>query len=431
MRIMAEFDLKNKRILILEDSSTQALLLQELLEKNQFSVHVAKDGLDGLQKVKEGAPDLIISDVTMPQMDGYGFCKQIKSHEKYKNIPVILLTDLTDPVDVIMGLDCGADSFLTKPCEINLLISTIRNTLKNISLINSGQKEKLTFYFDGQTHLLEVNPVQMTELLLSTYSSAIQKNRELDEAYHKLSRIYEELESNNQKLKELNEQKNQLLGMAAHDLKNPLAVIAGFSNFLLNKDSNAIDEEKGHQMIRRINESSTYMIGVIDDFLDFSTIESGTLTLHLSEIDLPELIQKDLLFFESLAQKKEIKLAFHYQQPIPKIRCDPNKMSQVLNNLIINGIKFSHPQGTLEVSLNASEKEITMSVKDSGVGMSPEAIASLFQPFSKMKTKGTAGEKGTGLGLTIVHKIVSAHKGKIWVESQAGVGTTFFVSIPL
>jgi signal transduction histidine kinase len=327
-------------------------------------------------------------------------------------------------------MDCGADSFLTKPCETNLLFSTIQNALKNISLINNRQKEKLTFFFGGQTHLLEVNQVQITELLLSTYSNAIQKNMELDEAYHKLNRIYGELERNNKELKELNEQKNQLLGMAAHDLKNPLAVISVFSNFLLNTAKDSIDDAKTHQIIERINDSSTFMIGVIDDFLDFSTIESGILTLHVSEIDLPVLIEKDLLFFESLVQKKNIKLEFNYKKSIPKIRCDPNKISQVLNNLIINGIKFSHPQGTLEVSLNPSDTEIIISVKDSGVGMSPEALASLFQPFSKMKTKGTAGEKGTGLGLAIVHKIVTAHKGKIWVESKLGAGTTFFVSIP-
>lgn len=427
---MDELDLKNKLILIVEDSPTQALLLQETLEKKQFHVSIAKDGLEGLQKMKDAIPDLVISDIEMPRMNGYEFCKQVKKDPNYQAIPIILLTNLTDPLDVIRGMDCGADSFLTKPCEINLLFSTIQNTLKNMNLINKREKEKLTFFFGGQTHLLEVNQVQITELLLSTYSSAIQKNKELDEAYRKLNHIYDELETNHKKLKELNEQKNQLLGMAAHDLKNPLAVISGFSNFLLNMSKDSIDEEKSHQMIERINDSSTFMIGVIDDYLDYSTIESGTLTLHLTEVDLPELIQKDLLFFESLAQRKDIKLVFNYKKPIPKIRCDSNKISQVLNNLIINGIKFSQPKGTLEISLNPSDTEVTLCVKDSGIGISPEALTNLFQPFSKMKTKGTAGEKGSGLGLAIVNKIVLAHKGKISVESKLGSGTTFSVSIP-
>ncbi len=426
---MDKIDLKNKKVLILEDSPTQAMLLQETLEKFQLLVLKSKDGLDALQKIQETLPDLIISDIEMPRMNGYDFCKKIKSESKYAHIPVILLTNLTDPLDVIKGMDCGADGFLTKPCETALLFSTIENTLKNIHLKENHQKEELKFFFGGQSHTLKINQVQITELLLSTYSSAIQKNLELEKAYNQLSSIYEELEKNNRTLKQLNEQKNQLLGMAAHDLKNPLAVISGYSSFLISSEG-SIDQKKSHQMIERIKESSSFMIGVIDDFLDFSTIESGTLILHPEEIDLPDLVRKDLLFFESLAEKKGIALKFSYQEPIPKIWCDANKISQVLNNLITNGIKFSHPEEILEIGLKFNQAEITISVKDTGIGMSSEAIESLFQPFSKMKTKGTAGEKGTGLGLAIANKIVLAHKGKIWAESKLGEGTIFYVSLP-
>lgn len=426
---MNEINLKNKSVLILEDSLTQALLLQEILEKKQLFVRLSKDGLHGLQKLSEAVPDLIISDIEMPQMNGYEFCKNVKSNEKYKDIPIILLTNLTDPLDVIKGMDCGADGFLTKPCDVDLLFSTIQNTLKNIGLKNNYPQEKLTFFFGGESYSLTINKVQITELLLSTYSSAIQKNLELEKIYYKLNDVYEELERKNRKLEELNELKNQLLGMAAHDIKNPLAVIYGFSNYLINI-SETLDSAKSYQMIKHIYEASSFMIRVIDDLLDYSTIESGTLTLHLSEIDLAELIQKDLLFFESLAQKKEIKLVFNNERPIKKVCCDANKISQVLCNLITNGIKFSRPQGTLEISLIPSDKEVTISVKDCGTGMSPEALSSLFQPFSKMKTTGTAGEKGAGLGLAIVNKIVHAHKGKIWVESKLDVGSIFYISIP-
>jgi signal transduction histidine kinase len=429
---MSEIDLKNKNVLVVEDSATQALLLQETLTHHQLTVRIAKDGLEGLKQVQDSMPDLILSDIEMPRMNGYEFCKKIKAENNYKKIPVILLTNLADPLDVINGIDCGADSFLTKPYESSLLLSTMENALKNISLRNNFSNETLTFFFEGKEHALRINQVQITELLLSTYSSAIQKNLELDKAYANLNRMNKELEENNKKLKELNEQKNQLLGMAAHDLKNHLSVIYGFSNFLLStSEARTGHEEKNWQMIKRMHDSSTFMLHVIDDFLDFSTIESGTLTLHLSEVDLPELIQNDLLFFESLAHKKKITLAFNYKKPIPKVSCDPNKISQILNNLISNGIKFSHPEGVLEVALIPSPHEITISVKDSGTGMSPEMIKGLFQPFNKMKSTGTAGEKGTGLGLAIVQKIVLAHKGKIWVESKLGKGSTFFVSIPL
>lgn len=428
---MTEVDFKNADILIVEDSNTQALLLKNNLEKYQISTRIAKDGVEALEQLKISQPNLIISDIEMPRMNGYDFCRQVKADQSFKNIPIILLTNLTDALDVIKGMECGADSFLTKPCEINLLLSTIQNVTKNSKIQNNYKKEKLEFFFGGQTHKLDVNEVQITQLLLSTYSSAILKNMELEQAYQKLNKLYEELEKNNEKLKDLNLQKNQLLGMAAHDLKNPLAVVSGFSSFLLTLSNENIDFDKTHQMISRINDSSEFMLKVIDDMLDFSTIESGTLSLHLSEVDLPEMIKKDLLFFESLAQKKEVKITFNCTQTIPKVTCDQNKMAQVLNNLVSNAIKFSHPKEVVEVGLTASDKEVTISVKDSGIGMSPEAIEHLFQPFNKMKTKGTAGEKGFGLGLAIVHKIVSSHHGKIWAESVLGKGTTFFVSFPI
>lgn len=427
---MNEINLKGHSILIVEDSSTQALLLKNNLEKYAMTCQIAKDGMEGIEILERFLPDLIICDIEMPRMNGYEFCKKSKSIDKYKDVPIILLTNLKEALDVIKGMECGADSFLTKPCEDQLLLSTIQNSIKSVGLQNKYQKEKLEFFFGNQTHAIEVNPVQITELLLSTYASAIQKNLELEEAYHKLNTLYGELEVNNQKLKELNQQKNQLLGMAAHDLKNPLAVISGFSNFLLNLSSDTMNFEKTHKMFERINDSSSFMLKVIDDLLDFSSIESGILSLHLEEVNLEELIKKDLLFFESLAQKKDIKIEFKCPEPIPAVQCDANKMAQVLNNLVSNAIKFSYQKGTVEVKMTQSNQQVLIAVKDSGVGMSPESIEGLFLPFTKMHKQGTAGEKGFGLGLAIVNKIIIAHHGKIWVESKLGSGTTFFISIP-
>lgn len=417
-------------ILIVEDSNTQALLLKNNLEKNGIASQIAKDGVEGLEQLANWIPHLIICDIEMPRMNGYEFCKNVKTNPKFKDLPIILLTNLKDAIDVIKGMECGADGFLTKPCEIQLLITTIQNTIKSITLQNKYPKEKLEFFFSGKTHVLEVNPVQITELLLSTYSSAIQKNLELEEAYHKLNRLYADLEVNNQKLRELNQQKNQLLGMAAHDLKNPLAVISGFSNFLLNQSNDKMNSEKTHQMFERINDSSSFMLKVIDDMLDFSSIESGTLSLHLETVNIEEVIKKDLIFFESLAQKKDIQIVFNCNGPIPKVSCDVNKIGQVLNNLVSNAIKFSYQKGIVEVNITPAEYDVVISIKDSGVGMSSEVIEGLFQPFTKIHSKGTSGEKGFGLGLAIVNKIVIAHHGKIWVESTLGTGATFSISIP-
>lgn len=425
-----ENSLENLNVLYIEDSPTQAIMLKDTLEQNRMHVQLAKDGVEGLEQLNQSQPSVIISDIEMPRMNGYDFCKYVKTDDAYKDIPVILLTNLTDVLDVIKGIECGADSFLTKPCETSLLLTTLQNAVKNKSVQNQISKGKLEFFFDGKSHALEIDQVQITKLLLSIYSNAIQKNLELEQAYRKLNRIYEELEKNNKTLKALNEQKNQFLGMAAHDLRNPLTVISGFSNYLLNINKDNMDENKVHQMVAHIYSSSNFMLQLIDDLLDFSIIESGVLSLHSVETDLVELIKKNMVFFESLAQKKNIEVVFNDPSNFPKVKCDPNKILQVINNVVTNAIKFSHPQSMIKITLSHSDTEATISIEDHGIGMSPESVKNLFQPFSKMKTLGTEGEKGAGLGLAIAYKIVTEHKGKIWVQSEVNKGTTFFISLP-
>lgn len=422
--------LEGLNILYVEDSPTQAIMLKEALEKNRLNVRLAKDGLEGLQILNDGnRPQVVISDIEMPRMNGYDLCKSIKTDPNYKDISVILLTNLTDVLDVIKGIECGADSFLTKPCETTLLLTTIKNAVKNRKIENTVSKGKLEFFFDGRNHALEVDQVQITKLLLSTYSNAIQKNQELEEAYRKLNKIHEELEKNNRTLRMLNEQKNQFLGMAAHDLRNPLTVISGFASYLLNMSKENFDEDRTKQMIKHILDSSNFMLKIIDDLLDISIIESGTLSLNLASTDLEELIQKNMILFESLAQKKNIKVVFN-SVPTPKVNCDSNKILQVINNLFTNATKFSKPNDVITITKTPLDKEVIISIKDLGVGMSEEMLKNLFQPFTKTKTLGTAGEKGSGLGLAIVHKIVTEHGGKIWVESEANKGTTFYIALP-
>lgn len=420
---MVNQNIKDIEVLIVEDSPTQLLLLQRSLEEQQMRVRVSSDGLDALQRLKESLPEVIISDIKMPRMDGYELCKAVKSDERMKHIPVILLTGLSDPMDVIQGIGCGGDSFLTKPCELNILLSTIQDARENAKLHREYvEKRQIDFFFNGKRYQLQINPDQITSLLLSTYSNAIQKNLELE-------RAYEELQKKNEELKQLNQQKNQFLGMAAHDLRNPLGVIGGYIDVLIESLKAKIDE-RSMKMLTRIKASSTLMLNLINDLLDISVIESGTVSLHLTWVDLPSLIQENLTLLKNMADKKNIKLDFSSNVPSAKVNCDPIKVTQIINNLISNAIKFSHPGDHIEVTLKPSDKQIVLAVQDHGTGLSPEAKKRLFEPFSKGSSIGTAGEKGTGLGLAITHKIVAEHKGKIWVDSEIGKGSTFYVSLP-
>lgn len=416
-------------ILIVEDSPTQALMLKDSLEEHQFQVAVATNGIEGLHEMQKNPATLIISDIEMPQMNGYDLCKNIKLDPKFSSIPVILLTNLTDITDAIKGIECGADRFITKPCETKFLISTIQEVLDNRNRGNRTDNSAVEFSLEGKKHQIAVNQLQVTDLLLSTFSAAIQKNLELENAFRKLNLSHEEIERKNTLLENLNKEKNQFVGMAAHDLRNPLGVIQGYSKLLIEKFKTSQDETT-LGMLEAIVKSSSFMLRLINELLDVSVIESGTVKLESTHFNIASLIREIFPLVNGHAIKKHISIAMHFSSDEIYVDGDKNKIEQVITNLLTNAIKFSHPQTSCEITLTSTPTEILLEVKDHGVGISEEKHL-LFQPFMKTSSKATAKESSTGLGLTIVKKIVEAHKGKIWIESQLGIGTSVFVSFPI
>ncbi len=174
-------------ILIVEDSRTQALRLRHVLEREGYDVRAAANGLAALEMIRQSRPGLVISDVMMPEMGGYELCGIIKKDPSLKDIPVILVTTLSDPTDVIQALKVGADNFLTKPYEDEVLVSRIRYTAANLELRRNQTAEMgVEVYFAGQKYFLNSSRIQMIDLLLSTYESAIQKNKELYDANRQL-----------------------------------------------------------------------------------------------------------------------------------------------------------------------------------------------------------------------------------------------------
>lgn len=253
---------------------------------------------------------------------------------------------------------------------------------------------------------------------------------ELSRLNNELVTAQRELAKKNVELGKLNDQKNQFLGMAAHDLRNPLSVILTLSEFLLDKSMKITPNEQ-EEFIRRIRSSSEFMLRLVNDLLDISKIEAGKLALDLEPIDLGAVIEDNLALNRILADKRQIKLSLIQDKSIPRMMLDPAKIEQVLNNLIVNAIKFSPAGGAVEVRLVKSENDVTISVSDQGPGIPEGEFHKLFNPFEKTSAKSPTKEKGTGLGLAIVKKIVSGHQGRIWVESHVGKGSTFHVTLPL
>jgi signal transduction histidine kinase/DNA-binding response OmpR family regulator len=186
-------------ILVVEDSPTQAEALRYVLEEHNFRVFVAGNGEEALRMIRQNRPIVVVSDILMPKMDGYELCKQIKLDENLKQIPVILLTALSDAKDVVKGLEVGADNFITKPFDEKYLISQIQHLLENPLPKVSEKAQDATIFFAGQKYLITSDRLQILNLLLSTYGTAVQKNQELGRVQAKLIKLNEDLEERVQK----------------------------------------------------------------------------------------------------------------------------------------------------------------------------------------------------------------------------------------
>lgn len=183
---------KEIEILVVEDSLTQAEQLKFILEKKDYKVKIVNDGLQALECISESIPDLVITDILMPKMDGYELCQKIKENDKLKHIPVILLTSLSDPIDVIKGLKVKADNFITKPYNEQFLVSRIQHMLINIELRKNRISEiGIEVFFAGEKHFINSERIQIIDLLLSTFDNAVQKTKELEDTNKELKKAFE------------------------------------------------------------------------------------------------------------------------------------------------------------------------------------------------------------------------------------------------
>jgi two-component system, OmpR family, sensor kinase len=253
---------------------------------------------------------------------------------------------------------------------------------------------------------------------------------ELSRLNNELVNLQRELAKKNLELAQLNELKNQFLGMAAHDLRSPLGHVMSFSEFLLEDLADTLTEEQ-LEFLTIIRSSSEFMLALVNDLLDISRIESGKLELDLQPTDLTALIKHNVALNSVLAGKKEILIRLLPGGELPPIMADQERIEQVLNNLISNAIKFSSPGGVIEIRLDRDGDREHISVKDQGMGMSDEECARLFSSLGGRGKRGTGGEKSTGIGLAIVKRIITEHKGDIRVESELGKGTTFRIALPM
>ena len=237
------------------------------------------------------------------------------------------------------------------------------------------------------------------------------------------SRIYQEL-------LDLNELKDRFLGMAAHDLRNPLNAVQGYV-YLLESGHFGEVTEKQKEVLGRVMTQSLGMLKLIEDLLDVNVIESGHLTLEIRPVDPVPHLEEAVQAANLLAADKSISVELEVDGSLPRVLADPKRISQVLGNLLSNAVKYSHPD--TRVTLRASERDgvVDVSVIDQGQGIPAEEMETLFTDFGRTSVRPTGEESSTGLGLAIVKRIVEAHGGAVFVRSEVGRGSTFSFTLPL
>jgi two-component system, sensor histidine kinase and response regulator len=355
------------KVLIAEDQSTSRLLLEAWVREwgaEPVSFTNGAEAWQALQADKD-PPRLALLDWIMPEMDGIDLCRRIRASKTLPFIYVIMLTSKKSTEDLITGLDAGADDFASKPVRPEELHSRI----------NVGQR-------------------------ILNYQ---------------------------QRLEELDEQKNRFLGMVAHDLRNPLSSILGFSQILLDDD---LEEVRRREFLSIIHRAGEDMMNTLNDLLDISMIESGKLELHCKATDLAELINYHVYLNQVNARRKSIEIEVD-APPALAVFCDAGRIAQVLDNLLSNALKYSPPGTLVRISLRPhGDGGVEVAVQDQGPGVALEKQPRLFGAFAKLGTRPTGGEKSTGLGLAIVKKIVQAHGGTVGVNSAEGQGSRFYFILP-
>jgi two-component system, sensor histidine kinase and response regulator len=368
------FEPTTLQVLLVDDTPANIDVLTQTLEPEGYRLLVANNGEKALKIAARVNPDLVLLDVMMPGIDGFETCRQLKADANTRDIPVIFCTAKTEVSDLITGFESGGVDYITKPYRHAEVLARVR------------------------THL----QLRRSLTLLS------QRNTELNT---------------------LNQTKNKFLGIAAHDLRNPIGAVLCFAE-MLREDYETLSKAEIIDGLNCIVEASDIMLNLVNDLLDVSAIEQGNLNLRCQPGSLRKLVVQRLELCRFRAQQKNICLETALAE-LPEYCFDNARLGQVFDNLIGNAIKFAPPATTVWVSIGLEEGAPCFSVRDQGPGLSATDLEKLFKDFQQLSAKPTGGEKSTGLGLAIVKKIVDAHQGTIRVHNHPSGGAVFSVLLPV
>lgn len=447
-------------ILIVEDSPTQAMELKLTLEQYGFRISIVGNGRDALDwLLLNDPPALVVSDIVMPELDGYELCRAIRKNESLKNIPVILLSFLSDSCDILKGLESGASNFIVKPYSTDYLVSYIR---KELSGKRRGGEDcpqaPFAIEHGGREYAIGSNVHQIVDILLATYGTAVHKNEELVKAETELRllnehleekvrertaaltaeiaqrrRVEEELRKKSEeltaysaKLERSNRDLQDFAFVASHDLQEPVRKIQTFVDRLITRPDEFLDE-KGRDYLERIGRSAGRMQELILALLKYSRLTSHA--GQFPRVDLMESVEEALSDLRVPCEDSGARIEIGC---LPTVEADPVQMRQLFQNLLGNALKYRGEKApVIRVYAEPGECEgfHEIRVEDNGIGFDECYLDAIFKPFQRLHGR-SAPYEGTGMGLAICRKIVERHGGSITARSRRPGGAVFLVRLP-
>jgi signal transduction histidine kinase len=440
-----------KVILIAEDSPTQAENLSYFLERHGYQVVAAKNGRVALNMVADHKPDLLISDIVMPEMDGYELCHCIRSNQELRDLPIIFLSVLSDPTDIMKSLECGADSFIIKPFKEEPLIERIRLLLASQTLRKREKPEPVEVVFHDKSYRVNADRLQIMNLLVSTYEAAVETNLELLETQRELKGKGEALQRQNEELRtlaaELNSERARIKNLneelldhmrqlevankelksfsysVSHDLRSPLRGIAGFAKILLEEYAGKLDSQ-GLEYLQMLRKASGQMNELISALLVLSRVSQAEMRRQV--VDLSGLVRAIVENLKSSAPNRPVEFVIADGLIASG---DPTLLRMMLENLLGNAWKFTgkNPRARVEFGAQDSPAGRTFFIRDNGVGFDMQYADRLFGAFQRLHA--TDEFPGTGIGLATVQRVINRHGGRIWTEGEVDKGATFYFTL--
>lgn len=358
-------------ILLVDDEVSILESISDFLTYHNYVVTLASNGKQALEAMQHQVPDLIVSDIMMPDMDGYAFFKAVRRNQEWATIPFIFLTARGQRKDVRHGLGLGVDDYLAKPFEPEELLGAIQARLKRMQEIQ-------------QATFLEVERV-----------------------------------------------KNQLLTVFSHELRTPLTYIYGYVS-LLEEQADILNDDYFNMALSGLQRGAERLTRLVEDLMLLVRVDSGVATAEVErrhlEVGLEHIMEPSLEKLRARAEAAQIELHVEYPEAF-QLDCVPTYIDEVVTRLGGNAIKFNRPGGNVWIQVQPQDEELLFTIRDDGVGIDPTDLDRVFNRFEQVNREKTE-QQGLGLGLTISRALVEAHHGETWIESTPGQGTTISFVIP-